>query len=58
MVARYEGTDNVVGNAFGVLFLFIYITFYAGGVDACKWSYTDCHLYAHADISKLRSTSF
>lgn len=36
MVARFAGTNNVVGNGFGVLFLFLFITFFAGGMDAGK----------------------
>ncbi|KAK6604249.1 hypothetical protein H4I95_06152 [Botrytis cinerea] len=40
MVARFAGTNNVVGNGFGVLFLFLFITFFAGGMDAA------CYVYA------------
>jgi hypothetical protein len=36
MVARFAGTDNTIGNGFGVLFLFLFITFFDGGMDACK----------------------
>lgn len=36
MVAKYGGSSNKVGEAFGVLFLFIFVTFYAGCLDACS----------------------
>lgn len=36
MIARFAGTDNTVGNGFGIFFLFLFITFFAGGMDACK----------------------
>ncbi|KAI3584180.1 general substrate transporter [Fusarium oxysporum f. sp. albedinis] len=34
MVARFAGTGKAIGNGFGVLFLFLFITFFAGGMDA------------------------
>lgn len=34
MVAKFAGTDNAIGNGFGVFFLFAFITFFAGGMDA------------------------
>lgn len=36
IVANFAGTDNAIGNGFGVFFLFSFITFFAGGMDACK----------------------
>ncbi|KAH7256032.1 general substrate transporter [Fusarium tricinctum] len=39
MVARFAGTDNAIGNGFGVLFLFLFITFFAGGMDASCYVY-------------------
>ncbi|KAL5610881.1 hypothetical protein FOBRF1_006998 [Fusarium oxysporum] len=39
MVARFAGTDNAVGNGFGVLFLFLFITFFAGEMDASCYVY-------------------
>lgn len=39
MVAKYSGTKNRVGNGFGVLFLFLHITFYACCVDAVSYVY-------------------
>lgn len=38
MVAEFAGTANAVGNGFGVLFMFLFITFFAGGMDACEHS--------------------
>ncbi|KAK7417704.1 hypothetical protein QQX98_004360 [Neonectria punicea] len=34
IVARFAGTDNAVGNGFGIFFLFVFITFFASGMDA------------------------
>ncbi|KAJ5256827.1 general substrate transporter [Penicillium angulare] len=34
MVAKFAGTDNAVGNGFGVFFLFLFITVFASGMDA------------------------
>ena len=39
LVAQYAGTDNKVGNAFGVLFIFIFVTFYGGSMDASSYVY-------------------
>lgn len=39
MVARYGGTDNKVGNGFGVFFLFLFVTFYGSCVDAISYVY-------------------
>ena len=39
MVARYAGTPNKGGNAAGVLFLFLFVTFYAGCLDASSYVY-------------------
>lgn len=39
LVAQFAGTDNKVGNAFGVLFIFIFVTFYGGSMDASSYVY-------------------
>lgn len=39
MVAKYGGTTNKVGNGFGVLFLYLYVTFYASCIDAVTYVY-------------------
>ena len=39
MVATYSGTDNKAGNAAGVLFLFIFVSFYATCVDPISYVY-------------------
>ncbi|KAH7267975.1 hypothetical protein MRS44_011740 [Fusarium solani] len=39
MIARFAGTDNTVGNGFGIFFLFLFITFFAGGMDASCYVY-------------------
>jgi MFS family permease len=39
MVATYAGTTNRAGNAAGVLFLFLYVTFYGGCLDASSYVY-------------------
>lgn len=39
MVATYAGTANRGGNAAGVLFLFLYVTFYGGCMDASSYVY-------------------
>jgi MFS family permease len=39
MVANYAGTANRTGNAMGVLFLFLYVTFYGGSLDAGSYVY-------------------
>jgi MFS family permease len=39
MVARYGGTDNKIGNGFGVFFLFCFVTFYGSCVDAISYVY-------------------
>ncbi|KAF2792178.1 general substrate transporter [Melanomma pulvis-pyrius CBS 109.77] len=39
MVATYGGTSNRVGNGFGVLFLFVFVTFYGSCVDAISYVY-------------------
>lgn len=39
MVATYAGTPNRGGNAAGVLFLFLYVTFYGGCLDASSYVY-------------------
>ncbi|KXJ88653.1 general substrate transporter [Microdochium bolleyi] len=40
MVAAFSGTTNKVGNAFGVLFLFLYVGFYASCIDATIYVYS------------------
>ena len=39
MVAQYAGTGNRAGNAMGVLFLFLFVTFYGGSQDASSYVY-------------------
>lgn len=39
MVARYAGTNNKVGNGFGVLFIYIFVTFYGGCMDVSTYVY-------------------
>jgi MFS family permease len=39
LVATYAGTTNKVGNAFAVLTLFLWLTFYASCIDACSYVY-------------------
>jgi MFS family permease len=39
MVATYAGTPNKGGNAAGVLFLFLFVTFYGGSQDASSYVY-------------------
>jgi hypothetical protein len=39
MVAEYAGTDNKAGNAMGVLFLFLFVTFYGSSQDASSYVY-------------------
>jgi MFS family permease len=39
MVASFSGTNNKAGNAFGVVFLYLFVTFYASCFDACSYVY-------------------
>ncbi|KAJ5113836.1 hypothetical protein N7456_002370 [Penicillium angulare] len=39
MVARFSGSDNKVGNGFGVFFLFLYVTIYGLCLDATCYVY-------------------
>ncbi|SCO91365.1 related to sugar transporter [Fusarium oxysporum] len=39
MVAKFAGTDNTVGNGFGVFFLFLFVGFYATTLDATVYVY-------------------
>ncbi|KAJ5587147.1 uncharacterized protein N7459_002912 [Penicillium hispanicum] len=39
MVGKYSGTDNKIGNGFGVFFLFLFVTFYGSCVDAISYVY-------------------
>ncbi|KAL6250231.1 hypothetical protein RBB50_002532 [Rhinocladiella similis] len=39
MVATYGGTTNRVGNGFGVFFLFLFVFFYGGTMDATSYVY-------------------
>ena len=43
LIAKYRGTDNKAGNGAAVAFMFCFITFFAGGVDASK-SKSSCDL--------------
>ncbi|KAK4870073.1 hypothetical protein LT330_005127 [Penicillium expansum] len=40
MVARFAGTSNAIGNGLGVFFLFLFITLFAGGMDASCYVYS------------------
>ncbi|KAL2858501.1 putative sugar transporter [Aspergillus pseudoustus] len=39
MVAEYSGSNNKAGNAMGILFLFLHLTFYATFVDVTSYVY-------------------
>ena len=39
MVAEYAGGSNRAGNAMGVLFLFLFVTFYGCSQDASSYVY-------------------
>ncbi|KAF2679245.1 general substrate transporter [Lentithecium fluviatile CBS 122367] len=38
-VAVYGGTDNKIGNGFGVFFLYLFVTFFGGSMDASSYVY-------------------
>lgn len=39
MVATFSGTTNRIGNGFGVFFLFLFVFFYGGSMDATSYVY-------------------
>lgn len=39
MVANFVGTTNKVGNGFGVFFLYLFVFFYGGSMDASSYVY-------------------
>uniref|UniRef100_A0A0B7KSN6 Major facilitator superfamily (MFS) profile domain-containing protein n=1 Tax=Bionectria ochroleuca TaxID=29856 RepID=A0A0B7KSN6_BIOOC len=39
MVAEFVGTNNKVGNGFGVFFLYLFVFFYGGSMDASSYVY-------------------
>jgi hypothetical protein len=39
MVAKYANGGSKVGNAIGVLFIYIFVTFYGGCVDVSMYVY-------------------
>jgi len=39
MFATYSGTSNRVGNSLAILFLFCFVTFYGGALDATPYIY-------------------
>ncbi|KAK5404282.1 hypothetical protein LTR06_009841 [Exophiala xenobiotica] len=39
-LARYGGTDNKIGNGFGVFFLYLFVTFFGGSMDASSYVYS------------------
>ncbi|OCT46100.1 hypothetical protein CLCR_00414 [Cladophialophora carrionii] len=39
-LARYGGTDNRLGNGFGVFFLYLFVTFFGGSMDASSYVYS------------------
>ncbi|KAH8880930.1 general substrate transporter [Thozetella sp. PMI_491] len=38
-LARYGNTDNKIGNGFGVFFLYLFVTFFGGSMDASSYVY-------------------
>jgi hypothetical protein len=36
MVAKYSGSDNAAGQGAGIAFLFLFVTFFATGVDVSE----------------------
>ncbi|KAF2877281.1 general substrate transporter [Massariosphaeria phaeospora] len=38
-VAQYGGTDNKIGVGFGVFFLYLFVTFFGGSMDASSYVY-------------------
>lgn len=39
LLSRYAGTDHKVGNAMCIVFLFLWLTFYATCIDAVSFVY-------------------
>lgn len=39
MVAQFAGSPNKLGNGFGVFFLYLFVTFYGGTLDASSYVY-------------------
>ncbi|KAJ5507275.1 general substrate transporter [Penicillium freii] len=39
MVAEFSGTSNKIGNGFGVFFLYLFVTFFGGSMDASSYVY-------------------
>lgn len=39
MVAEFSGTSNKIGNGFGVFFLYLFVAFYGGSMDASSYVY-------------------
>lgn len=39
MVAQFVGTSNAIGNGFGVFFLYLFVFFYGGTMDASSYVY-------------------
>jgi hypothetical protein len=39
LFATYAGTTNKVGNAFAIVFLFLFVFFYGGSLDATTYVY-------------------
>lgn len=48
MLAQFTGTDNKIGNGFGVFFLYLFISCYALGVDAVSYVYCSEIFPTHA----------
>lgn len=38
-MAVYGGTENKIGNGFGVFFLYLFVTFFGGSMDASSYVY-------------------
>jgi hypothetical protein len=58
MVATYSGTSNKVGNAFGVVFLFLFATFFASCVDATSYVYCSEIFPTHLRTSGVAASIF
>lgn len=48
MVTEFSGTSNKIGNSFGVFFLYLFVTFFGGSMDASSYVY-------YAEIFPIRA---
>lgn len=58
MVASFAETGNKIGNAFGVVFLFLFVTFYASCVDATSYVYCSEIFPTHLRASGVAASIF